>query len=99
MGLPARTFYHIFEASVRWGCTPADIAGWASAGMLDLVTSVTRIVCDGQEIAGLAAIQQTLGQDKAALATWYKALEVYPAMKSAQKSVIELEEELAGRSL
>ncbi len=50
-------------------------------------------------LAGLAAIQQTLGQDKAALATWYKALEIYPGMKSAQKSVIELEEELAGRSL
>lgn len=50
-------------------------------------------------LAGLAAIQQTLGQDKAALAAWYKALEVYPAMKSAQKSVIELEEELAGSSL
>ena len=50
-------------------------------------------------LAGLAAIQQTLGQDKAALATWYRALEVFPAMKSAQKSVIELEEELAGSSL
>ena len=35
-------------------------------------------------LAGLASIQQSIGNDRAALKTWYRALEIYPAMKSGQ---------------
>ena len=50
-------------------------------------------------LGGLAAIQELFGRDRDALATWYRALNVYPAMKSAQDAVIRLEEELAGKLL
>ncbi|MFD0915460.1 tetratricopeptide repeat protein [Pseudahrensia aquimaris] len=50
-------------------------------------------------LAGLANMQARMGDDKAALKTWYRVLDVYPAMESAQKSVIRLEEKLAGQSL
>jgi len=47
-------------------------------------------------LSGLAVILQRTGKDQAALDTWYKVLEIYPANKQAQASVIELEEELTG---
>ena len=50
-------------------------------------------------LAGLASIQQSIGNDRAALKTWYRALEIYPAMKSGQDAVIQLEEKLAGNEL
>lgn len=48
-------------------------------------------------LSGLAVIMQRLNRDEDALKAWYKVLEIYPANKSAQEAVIELEEELAGR--
>ncbi len=50
-------------------------------------------------LAGLASIQQILERKDQALKTWYRALAVYPAMKSAQDAVIRLEEELAGSAI
>lgn len=50
-------------------------------------------------LGGLANIQGLLGRDKDALATWYRALNIYPAMQGAQNAVIRLEEKLAGSSL
>ena len=47
-------------------------------------------------LSGLAAILQRLNRNEEALETWYKVLEIYPANKSAQTSVITLEEQLAG---
>ena len=47
-------------------------------------------------LSGLAAILQQTGNDEAALETWYKVLEIYPANAQAQNSVITLEEKLAG---
>jgi len=47
-------------------------------------------------LSGLAAIMQRLDRDEDALKAWYKVLEIYPANKQAQKSVINLEEKLAG---
>ena len=46
-------------------------------------------------LAGLATILEHLGEKDRALETWYRVLSVYPAMKSAQDSVVRLEEELA----
>lgn len=50
-------------------------------------------------LAGLAAILEKLNRKQQALETWYRALEVYPAMQTAQKSVVRLEEELAGKGI
>ncbi len=47
-------------------------------------------------LSGLAAIMQRLDRDEDALRAWYKVLEIYPANKQAQTSVINLEEKLAG---
>ena len=46
-------------------------------------------------LAGLATIFEHLGEKDRALETWYRVLAVYPAMKSAQDSVVRLEEDLA----
>jgi len=50
-------------------------------------------------LSGLGVILQRTGAREKALATWYRVLAIYPANDSAQKAVIELEEELAGQSL
>ncbi len=50
-------------------------------------------------LAGLAAILERLERKDQALDTWYRALTIYPAMKSAQDAVIRLEEELAGSGI
>ena len=50
-------------------------------------------------LAGMGAILTRLGREREALEIWYKALALYPAMKSAQNAVVKLEESLAGRSL
>lgn len=47
-------------------------------------------------LSGLAVILQRVGNDEAALETWYRVLEIYPANPQAQQSVITLEEKLAG---
>lgn len=50
-------------------------------------------------LAGLANILEQLGEKRRAMDTWYRALEVYPTMKSAQAAVLRLEEELAGSGI
>lgn len=47
-------------------------------------------------LSGLAVILQRVGNNQAALKTWYRVLAIYPANKQAQESVIMLEEELSG---
>ena len=38
MALPPRAFFTLHETASRWGCTIADIGGWATEGKLDIVT-------------------------------------------------------------
>jgi tetratricopeptide (TPR) repeat protein len=47
-------------------------------------------------LMGMASILTAAGSDEAALGTYLKVLEVYPAMREAQNRVSELTEELAG---
>ncbi|MCY6379269.1 tetratricopeptide repeat protein [Hoeflea prorocentri] len=47
-------------------------------------------------LMGMASILTAAGSDEAALGTYLKVLEVYPAMREAQKRVGELSEELTG---
>ena len=49
MALPPRVFFTLHEASARWGCNIADIAGWADAGRLRILTGIP-VVCCGEEI-------------------------------------------------
>lgn len=56
MALPSRTFYSIHEAAARWGCTLADIAGWAEAGHFDLITGISYAETGEETIAGKIAI-------------------------------------------
>lgn len=46
-------------------------------------------------LAGMATILERTGNKEAALRAWLRALEVYPAMSSAQDAVIRLSDELA----
>jgi tetratricopeptide (TPR) repeat protein len=47
-------------------------------------------------LSGLGIILQRTSQDRKALEVWKRVLAIYPSSQSAQKAVIELEEELAG---
>jgi tetratricopeptide (TPR) repeat protein len=49
-------------------------------------------------LSGLGVILTRTGADKKALETWYKVLAIYPANRTAQKAVVDLEDELSGRS-
>ncbi|MFZ2103435.1 MAG: hypothetical protein WAU86_23020 [Oricola sp.] len=46
-------------------------------------------------LAGMATILERTNRKEAALRAWERALEVYPAMESAQQAVIRLSDELA----
>ena len=60
MGLPQRVFYSVNEASVRWECSLADIAGWASVGYFDIVTVVPSItIGDARRIEGFVRVAVT----------------------------------------
>jgi tetratricopeptide (TPR) repeat protein len=50
-------------------------------------------------LSGMGLIFQAFDQKERALAAWYKVLEVYPAMTSAQKAVIHLEDEIAAKRI
>lgn len=51
MPLPTIAFYSIYEVSARWGCSAADVAGWAAAGQLRAVIGIEPVHC-GEELYG-----------------------------------------------
>ena len=54
MALPARVFWTLEYLAVRWGCTPAEIVGWATEEMIEIVASIGRVHCNGTEpLAGM----------------------------------------------
>jgi hypothetical protein len=52
VGLPPRVFFTLYETSVRWDCTIADIAGWASVGKLKIKTGIGLVRCGELVVAG-----------------------------------------------
>lgn len=56
MSLPPRAFFSVTEVSARWGCTVADVAGWAVNDHLTLVTSIASVICGKQLVAGIVAV-------------------------------------------
>lgn len=49
MALPARVFWKLENLAYRWGCAPADIVGWATEGIIEIVTSVGKVECNGTD--------------------------------------------------
>lgn len=56
MTLPQRAFYTVQEITMRWDCSPCDLAGWAIAGKLDVVTAIEPIEQGGEVLAGLVVV-------------------------------------------
>lgn len=56
MNLPPRVFYSLTEISARWGCPAADVAGWAAADHLSLVTSIASVFCGKLPVAGIVTV-------------------------------------------
>lgn len=49
MALPARVFWTLEKLSVRWECTPEEIVGWATQGIIEIVISIGKVQCSGTD--------------------------------------------------
>ena len=56
MNLPPRVFYTLSEAAAHWNCAVADIAGWAAAGKLRIMTGISLVRCGDTVVAGQVTI-------------------------------------------
>lgn len=56
MALPPRVFFTLHEASARWGCNIADIAGWAHMGRFQILTGIAAVSCGDEIIAGMVVL-------------------------------------------
>lgn len=56
MPLPPVAYFSIQEIALRWGCTPADVAGWAVAGHLHVVAGIPPVVCAEAPVAGMVEV-------------------------------------------
>lgn len=52
MALQPRVFFTLHEASARWGCNIADIAGWADTGRFQILTGIAAVRCGEEIVAG-----------------------------------------------
>lgn len=56
MALPPRAFFTLHETASRWGCTIADIGGWAIEDKLDIVTGIPIATCGAEKVSGRITI-------------------------------------------
>tara|TARA_R110002124_G_scaffold109707_7_gene263101 strand:+ start:369 stop:965 length:597 start_codon:yes stop_codon:yes gene_type:complete len=56
MALPPRVFFTFHETAARWGCTIADIAGWACEGKLEILTGISAVTCGANRVSGKVMI-------------------------------------------
>jgi len=56
MPLPPIAFYSIYEIAARWGCHPADVAGWAAAGHLQVLAGIPPVSCGDETVAGMVQV-------------------------------------------
>lgn len=56
MSLPPIAFFSIYEIAVRWNCHPADVAGWAAAGHLQVVAGIPPVTCGEETVAGFVEV-------------------------------------------
>lgn len=59
MALPPRVYFTLQEVAIRWDCTLADIAGWASVGRFEIVTGVATFAVGAQVVTGFVAVSVT----------------------------------------
>ena len=59
MALPPRVYFTLQEGAIRWDCTLADIAGWASVGRFDIVTAIPPVTRGRQVVAGYVVVSVT----------------------------------------
>lgn len=59
MALPPRVYFTLQEVAIRWDCTLADIAGWASVGRFDIVTAIPPVTRGRQLVAGYVVVSVT----------------------------------------
>lgn len=59
MALPPRVYFTLQEVAIRWDCTLADIAGWASVGRFDIVTAIAPVMRGRQIVAGYVVVSVT----------------------------------------
>ena len=52
VALPPRALFTLYETSVRWDCSIADIAGWAAVGKLKIKTGIGLVRCGDVDVAG-----------------------------------------------
>ena len=52
MTLPQREYFTIHEVAARWGCSIADIAGWAVKGKIDILTGIPPVRVGDEIVAG-----------------------------------------------
>jgi len=56
MPLPPVAFFSLYEIAARWGCSPADVAGWAAAGHLHVVVGIPPVTCGTETVAGMVQV-------------------------------------------
>jgi hypothetical protein len=56
MALPPRAFFTLHETASRWGCSIADIAGWATEGKLEIVTGIPLATSGTEKVSGKITI-------------------------------------------
>lgn len=59
MALPPRVYFTLQEAAVRWDCSLADIAGWASIGRFDIMTAIGPVNVGHAVVAGYVVVSVT----------------------------------------
>jgi hypothetical protein len=57
MTLPTPAYFAVNDLSARWGCTNADIAGWAASGNFDILTGIPPVHFNDEVIAGEVIIR------------------------------------------
>lgn len=56
MPLPIVAFYSIYEVSARWGCSAADVAGWAASGHFKAMIGIEPVQCGDELHGGLVEV-------------------------------------------
>lgn len=56
MPLPPSAFYSVYEVAARWGCTPADVAGWAATEQFQIVIGISPVTCGAEVFGGIVQV-------------------------------------------
>lgn len=54
-----KSYYLLADLPARWGCSLADIGGWALAGRLQIMMPIGPVKCGAEIVAGMVMISAT----------------------------------------